>query len=70
MKLTHTHTHTQTHKQVRLQIPEPPRNEFEVIAMYNYPGLERGDLPITKGEHVDVLDDSVKYWWRARNQHG
>ena len=51
--------------------PEPPRHsEFEVIAMYDYPGLERGDLPLVKGQRVVVYDDSREYWWRARSEYG
>lgn len=49
---------------------EPKTNEFEVIAMYDYPGLERGDLPLIKGQKVTVFDDSREYWWRARDDKG
>ena len=48
----------------------PPRDEFKVVALYNYRGLEEGDLPLTKGEIVTVFNVSVKNWYRARNQQG
>ena len=50
--------------------PLPPRDMFEVVALYDYPGLEEGDLPLTKGERVTVFNVSVKNWYRARNQQG
>ena len=66
-----THTHVRTHTQVRPLPAEPAKlTDFEVIAMYDYPGLERGDLPLTKGQRVVVFDDSREYWWRARNEQG
>ncbi len=56
------------------QAPRPVETtktvEFEVIAMYDYPGLEKGDLPLCKGQRVVIFDDSREYWWRARNNNG
>ena len=52
---------------------DPPRNEFEVVAMYNYSKLLRRtakDLPLTKGEVFTVLDNSDNEWWLAKNQLG
>lgn len=45
-------------------------NEFDVVAMYDYPGLERGDLALIKGQKVTVFDDTREYWWRARDDRG
>ena len=47
----------------------PPRDEFIVVALYNYPGLEEGDLPLTIGEALTVFK-AVKDQYRARNQQG
>ena len=38
--------------------------------MYDYPGIERGDLPLQKDQKVTVFDDSRDHWWRARNDKG
>lgn len=54
----------------RLRQAETKTTEFEVIAMYDYPGLERGDLPMTKGSRVLVIDDSREFWWRATDAAG
>ncbi len=44
--------------------------EFEVIALYDYPGAEReGKLPLSKGQHYTVLECSSD-WWKARNSDG
>ena len=64
---TRTHTHTHTHAQ---SFNELRPNEFEVVAMYDYAGLEHGDLALTKGSKVIVYDDSRQYWWRARDETG
>ena len=48
----------------------PKANDFDVVAMYDYPGLERGDLALLKGQKVTVFDDSREYWWRARDDRG
>ena len=64
------YSHTSTHSQVRAQRSEPKTIEFDVIAMYDYPGLERGDLPLVKGQKVTVFDDSREFWWRARDAKG
>ena len=67
---THTHTHTHTHAQSRVRPTEPKPSDFDVIAMYDYPGLERGDLPLVKGQRVTVFDATREFWWRARDEHG
>ena len=71
----HTYIHAQT--QVIQPSPDPDvppalpsRDMFKVVALYDYPGLEEGDLPLTKGERVTVFNVSVKNWYRARNQQG
>ena len=55
--------------QVRQTNPGFPP-QFEVVALYDYPGLGKGDLQLTKGERVTVFNASVKNWYRARNQQG
>ena len=55
---------------MRAQNSEPKASDFEVLATYDYPGLERGDLPFIKGQKVVVFDDSREYWWRARDSRG
>ena len=51
-------------------MPEAPKKEFEVVAVYDYPGMEKGDLALKKGERIIVFDDSREHWWRARNNKG
>ncbi|XP_064404911.1 tyrosine-protein kinase BTK-like [Halichondria panicea] len=55
-------------------LPTRPRDskptDFEVIAMYEYPGLERGDLSLLKGQRVTVFDSTREFWWRARDEKG
>ena len=58
------------HLQVRGRNTAPQPNDFDVIAMYDYPGLERGDLPLIKSQKVTVFDDTREYWWRARDDKG
>lgn len=48
----------------------PSMKEFEVIAMYDYAGVEKGDLPLRKGQKVMIFDYSRDHWWRARNDKG
>lgn len=58
---------------VKVQKPpsiDPKGKDFQVIAMYDYPGIERGDLPLQKDQKVTVFDDSRDHWWRARNEKG
>lgn len=55
---------------VRGRNTAPQCNEFDVVAMYDYPGLERGDLALIKGQKVTVFDDTREYWWRARDDKG
>ena len=38
--------------------------------MYDYPGIEKGDLPLCKGQKVIIFDDSRDHWWRARDDKG
>ena len=38
--------------------------------MYDYHGIEKGDLPMIKGERVIIFDSSREHWWRARNMQG
>ena len=55
------HTHTQ---------PDPPRHEFEVVAMYDFSPRRKDELPLTKGEQLTVLDKLFNGWYIARNQQG
>ncbi len=48
----------------------PKASDFDVVAMYDYPGLERGDLALIKGQKVVVFDNTREYWWRARDNKG
>ena len=41
-----------------------------MIAMYDYPGIEKGDLPLCKGQKVIIFDDTRDHWWRARDDKG
>lgn len=38
--------------------------------MYDYPGIEKGDLALKKGERIVVFDDTREHWWRARSSKG
>jgi hypothetical protein len=38
--------------------------------MYDYPGIEKGDLPLTKGQTVFIFDNSRDHWWRAKDDRG
>ena len=38
--------------------------------MYDYPGIEKGDLPLHRGQKVFIFDNSTDHWWRARNENG
>ena len=78
MSCNHVHIHTYIHAQTQVIQPNPdpdappplpPRDEFKVVALYDYPGLEEGDLPLTIGEALTVFK-AVKDWYRARNLQG
>jgi hypothetical protein len=45
-------------------------HEFDVVAMYSYPGQEQGDLALVKGQKYIVFDDARPHWWRARDERG
>lgn len=76
---THTHTTqnmtlnaptTHTTPKVRPPVAEPPKVTFEVMALYDYNGIEKGDLPLQKGQKLLVIDNSREYWWKARDANG
>ena len=50
--------------------PDPPRHEFEVVAMYDFSPSDTDDLPLTKGEKLIVFDKSFDGWYVARNKQG
>ena len=66
----YTTVHTCTCTQVRPPVVEPPKQTFEVVALYDYNGIEKGDLPLQKGQKLIVIDDSREYWWKARDANG
>eukprot|EP00731_Ephydatia_muelleri_P030665 Em0022g179a len=55
---------------VRPPVAEPPKVTFEVMALYDYNGIEKGDLPLQKGQKLLVIDNSREYWWKARDANG
>ena len=55
---------------VRPPVTEPPKATFEVVALYDYNGIEKGDLPLQKGQKLIVIDNSREYWWKARDSNG
>ena len=53
-----------------LQPLEPPHENFEVVALYDFPPKENVDLPLTKGQRVTIINSSRPHWWRARSEQG
>lgn len=49
---------------------EPPHENFEVVALYDFPPKENVDLPLTKGQRVTIINSSRPHWWRARSEQG
>ena len=49
---------------------EPPHEDFDVIAMYEYTPSDNVDLPLTKGQVVRIVNSSRPHWWKARNNKG
>ena len=39
-----------------------------VVALYTYQGSEFGDMTFTKGDQMEILDDTDPDWWVARHQ--
>jgi len=35
--------------------------------MYDYAAPESGDLPLIKGERVEIFESQRQHWWKARN---
>uniref|UniRef100_A0A8C7IIY5 Tyrosine-protein kinase n=1 Tax=Oncorhynchus kisutch TaxID=8019 RepID=A0A8C7IIY5_ONCKI len=56
-----THTHTPTH----LCYLPPPGTESIAIALYDYEGVNDGDLDFKKGDKLKILQESGE-WWRAQ----
>lgn len=44
--------------------------KFEVVVQYDFSAPEEGDLPISKGEKLWILDNNREHWWRAENMRG
>uniref|UniRef100_A0A674CKT1 Tyrosine-protein kinase n=1 Tax=Salmo trutta TaxID=8032 RepID=A0A674CKT1_SALTR len=57
----HTHTHTLT-----FSAPPPPGPESIAIALYDYEGINEGDLGFKKGDKLKILQESGE-WWRAQS---
>ncbi|XP_065838243.1 tyrosine-protein kinase BTK-like [Oscarella lobularis] len=47
-----------------------PPKPFEVVAIYDYRPTETGDLPLRKGQRVQILDNRREHWWSARDEYG
>jgi len=47
--------------------PFPQQRSRVVVAMYNYQAREVTDVSFTKGDRMEVLDDSESDWWRVRH---
>ncbi|KAI6646791.1 Bruton's tyrosine kinase-like protein [Oopsacas minuta] len=53
-------------------LPEKPKYEkkFEVVVQYDFSAPEDGDLAISKGEKLWILDNNREHWWKAENMRG
>uniref|UniRef100_A0A8C7NZT7 Tyrosine-protein kinase n=1 Tax=Oncorhynchus mykiss TaxID=8022 RepID=A0A8C7NZT7_ONCMY len=60
-----THTHTHTHTPTHLCSLPPPGTESIAIALYDYEGVNDGDLDFKKGDKLKILQESGE-WWRAQ----
>ncbi|PNF25896.1 Tyrosine-protein kinase Src64B [Cryptotermes secundus] len=47
--------------------PFPQQRGRVVVAVYNYQAREDTDVSFTKGDRMEVLDDSESDWWRVRH---
>ena len=47
-----------------------PCKALDVRAMYSYNASQPGDLCITEGDRLTVLDQSEPNWWKARDAQG
>ena len=57
----HTCKHTHSCTLVRQSTPDAPRYEFKAVAEYDYSGLKKEEIPLTKGEWVTIIDDSREH---------
>lgn len=55
--------------QVPVFQPENP-NQFEVVAMYPYQGLDATDLSMVAQDRLLILEQPEEHWWKARSQSG
>uniref|UniRef100_A0A4W5K9B4 Tyrosine-protein kinase n=1 Tax=Hucho hucho TaxID=62062 RepID=A0A4W5K9B4_9TELE len=60
---TPVHTHTRTHTHL-CSLP-PPGTESIAVALYDYEGVNDGDLDFKKGDKLKILQESGE-WWRAQ----
>jgi hypothetical protein len=74
---SHHSSQSSHHQRPQAPLPAVPvfnhqlqSHEFEVVAMYSYPGQEQGDLALVKGQKYIVFDDARPHWWRARDERG
>lgn len=50
---------------------EPEKKAAEVVvAIYDFVGTEQGDLSLTKGDHLTVIEKHSDHWWIAKNSRG
>jgi hypothetical protein len=45
-------------------------DNHHVLAMSNFEAVLEGQLSITKGEELILLDDSNAFWWLVRSKNG
>ncbi|XP_015752489.1 PREDICTED: tyrosine-protein kinase BTK-like [Acropora digitifera] len=58
----------QPHKET---MKEPEKKATEtVVAIYDFFGAEQGDLSLTKGENLTVIEKQSDHWWIAKNSSG
>lgn len=58
----------QPHKET---MKEPEKKATEtVVAIYDFFGAEQGDLSLTKGEQLTVIEKQSDHWWIAKNSSG
>ncbi|KAK7097302.1 tyrosine-protein kinase Btk-like [Littorina saxatilis] len=50
--------------------PRSTNEKLVYIAIYDYDPVEEGDLPLSKGEQYEILDNSREHWWLAKNENG
>ncbi|CAG2060645.1 unnamed protein product, partial [Timema podura] len=49
--------------------PLSPQRGHIVVAVYNFQAREATDVSFSKGDRMEVLDDSETDWWKVRHLH-